>query len=136
VEITMRPTKAYLTAGKTFWYVALPSNNYLHVDGIVRHGCQNTENAQMSGHFPTRAAARQAIRLHKTLKTTRSAEVFAHDGYGGIKFIIEGDDGFKMSGSEPYDGDGRCFSEALIGVGMVLAKFGVKDYKFHWRKPV
>jgi hypothetical protein len=137
----MNPTKAYLTAGRTFWYVPLRekgslfATNYLHDDGVIRFGCQNNQDGRMSGHYPTRAKAREAIKLHKRLKTERTAEVFAHDGNGGIKFNVTGRDGFTMTGSEPYgEFAGRDFSHAMIAVGMILQKFGVKDFKFHWRK--
>jgi hypothetical protein len=134
----MRPVKTILTNGPV-WYVPIKVKgdrfitHYLHSDGVIRFSAKNDETCQFTGHFATREKARAAIRLHKRLTTERRAEVFAHDGHGCIQFKITGPDGFSMTGSEPYND--RPFSTCLIAVGMVLQKFGVKDFKFHWKKP-
>jgi hypothetical protein len=138
----MSPEKAYLTDGKTFWFVPVRKANskfatdYLHADGIVRFSTQNRETGSYTGKFKTREAARQAIKLHDRLKSERTAEVFAHDGNGGIGFKITGLDGFSLTGSEPYgEFAGRDFSHTMLAVGMVLRTYGVKDFKFHWKRP-
>jgi hypothetical protein len=88
--------------------------HYLHKDGVVRK--KTNHNGVFTGWFKTHLDAQKAIAIYRGGLAT--VQVF--DRY--VRFNIPG----VTSGSEPRHN--RSLTETLIVVGMVLERYGVKEF--------
>jgi hypothetical protein len=133
----LKPKHTGLSGSVGYWYVPTEPGNaysrYLHADG------SSHTSAYPNGMFKTREAARQAIRNHKHLSKTRFGYISIVSNRNGVathvRFIITGQDGFMMSGSEPMisaDGSYRSLTDTTLAVGGVLARYGVTSYESRW----